>query len=101
MLSLAVEVKGAWHRDLMESMHDQLADRYMRDLGTDHGIYLVAWPDVALWRSDDDDRRRVEGRPRADTHAELLRRAAELGRTGRQIAVVALDVAWGRPIVAT
>lgn len=101
VLSLVVEVKGAWHRQLMESMHDQLADRYMRDVGTDHGIYLVAWPDVASWRSDDDDRRRVEGRPRADTQAELVRRAAELGRTGRRIAVVALDMAWGRPIVPT
>lgn len=99
VLSLVVEVKGAWHRELMESIQDQLADRYMRDVGTDHGIYLVAWPDVASWRSDDDDRRRVGSRPRAETLAELVRRAAELGRTGRQIAVVALDMTWGRPVI--
>jgi hypothetical protein len=42
-LTVVVEVKGAWNRDLMEDLRGQLVDRYMNDIGTSHGIYLVSW----------------------------------------------------------
>jgi hypothetical protein len=94
--SLPIEVKGAWHRDLLDALRTQLVDRYMRDLGSEYGIYLVAWPDLGSWRSDDPDRRTVERRPRESTQSELKRRASELDGEGLRVAVVGLDIAYTR-----
>jgi len=52
-ISLPIEVKGAWNRELLTSLPAQLADRYMRDLAAAEGLYVVVWPDVAVWDEDD------------------------------------------------
>lgn len=97
-LSLPVEVKCAWHPDLLTAMRDQLVERYMRDTRAKCGIYLVAWPDLSSWSDKTDHRRpRVAALNRAHTEDVLANQAAEAARHGRHVRVIHLDVAYRRP----
>lgn len=96
-ISLAIEVKGAWNRQLLSSLRSQLVDRYMRDLNIHRGVYLVVWPDLASWTSTDGDRTTVERRPREQTHRALVADATTVAVDGYDVAVVALDVSYLRP----
>ena len=40
-LTVAIEIKDAWNRDLMTSQRTQLATRYLPAANTDAGLYLV------------------------------------------------------------
>lgn len=52
-IPVACEVKGCWHRDLYASMSMQLHERYMRQQGISHGIYVVAYFDRERWEASD------------------------------------------------
>ncbi len=97
VLTVVIEVKGAWNPDLLEDSDRQLVNRYMRDIGTPHGIYLVAWPDVESWGPAGADKRRVATRQGSTTREDLERQAANLAGNGAQVAVVHLDIALARP----
>ena len=42
-LSVTIEVKGAWHRDVATAATTQLAKRYLVGTGRHSGIYVVLW----------------------------------------------------------
>jgi hypothetical protein len=89
-----VEVKGCWHHQLMTAMRDQLADDYLPEASTNHGLYVVGWFPVDQW-NDTDDRRRAATirRDRDPTAAELERQAAELSQTrGLDLRSVVIEV---------
>lgn len=52
-ITVVCEVKGCWHRDLYTSMSSQLHERYMKQQGLSHGIYVVAFFDGDRWDSID------------------------------------------------
>lgn len=60
LLTVVIEVKGAWNDDLLSDLQAQLADRYLdsEDSGYDTscGIYLVVWFDLDRWSSQDSRR---------------------------------------------
>lgn len=60
LLTVVIEVKGAWNDDLFSDLQSQLADRYLdsEDSGYDTscGIYLVVWFDLDRWSSQDSRR---------------------------------------------
>ncbi len=96
-LTVVVEVKGAWNRDLMDDMRGQLVDRYMKDIGTTHGIYLIAWPDLESWERADADKRRVAARYDSTIREDLAEEATALAADGTYVSVVHLDIARTRP----
>ncbi|TCO57957.1 hypothetical protein [Actinocrispum wychmicini] len=49
VISVPIEIKGAWHKDLLTAQDIQLAQRYLEDLHTTDGIYLVAWFTLEHW----------------------------------------------------
>jgi hypothetical protein len=63
-ISLVIEVKGCWHKDLQTALNTQLAERYLKDNRSRYGIFLVVWflcdkwepdnrkPDVPNWTVD-------------------------------------------------
>jgi hypothetical protein len=55
--SVPVEVKGAWHKHVLTAQKDQLAERYLPDMNTDSGVYVVGVYPVALWDADDSTRK--------------------------------------------
>ncbi len=42
-ITVVIEVKGCWNRDLPTAQRTQLADNYLPASGTRHGIYLPVW----------------------------------------------------------
>jgi hypothetical protein len=42
-LSVTIEVKGCWNREIKSGAKGQLLDEYLRPFGRTHGIFLVAW----------------------------------------------------------
>lgn len=42
-VSVIIEVKGCWNRDLQTAMREQLVDRYLKDNHCQYGLYLIGW----------------------------------------------------------
>lgn len=98
VMSLVLEVKGAWNSDLLVSLHDQLVNRYMRDIGTLKGIYVVLWPDVGSWSKEGGgaERQRLNRLVKADVEAQLGGQAAVERERGHDVRVVHLGLAYRR-----
>jgi hypothetical protein len=43
LMSLIIEVKGCWHRELKTALETQLSMRYLKDNESHYGIYLAVW----------------------------------------------------------
>ncbi|MBC3764171.1 NACHT domain-containing protein [Quadrisphaera oryzae] len=101
-VSVLVEVKGAWNRDLLNGLQDQLAERYLGLVPGAHGVYVVVWPDPddPMWKQtpkEDPRKRTVAQQERLGLVDELARKAQELSDAVRTIEVVTLDLSTRRP----
>lgn len=84
-VTVIIEVKGCWNRDVMHAMETQLAIRYLKDNQCRHGLYLVGWYRCQQW--DDADPRKSatprlsieEARERFTYQAVELSARADLG----------------------
>lgn len=97
-LTVPIEVKGAWHDELLTSITRQLADQYMADLHARHGLYLVIWPDIESWNTKDRRRTAVAARVRADVIEHLDETTRKLELEGHHVTVVHLDISYARPL---
>jgi hypothetical protein len=80
-LAIVIEAKGNWNPGLENDLAGQLAGRYLPDVQTDTGIYLVGWFPVDQWTDASDKRRSAaRKRDRASTHAVLEEEASRLHR---------------------
>lgn len=52
-VTVVIESKGCWNKELMTAMKDQLIGRYLIDPNHRHGIYLVGWFLCDKWASGD------------------------------------------------
>jgi len=89
-VTVVIEVKGSWHRDLMSAMRDQLVDRYLSPSRSE-GIYLPVWFDGVNWDETDSRRARSGRRDRATVIDELNEQAAKLAEEGYQVVPYILD----------
>jgi hypothetical protein len=97
-ISLPIEVKGAWHRDLFTAMESQLVAMYMEDLHVKHGCYVVLWPDVESWDGRGDSRRRVvDSRDRDEVSETLAAHAQKMQERGLFVEIVHLGIEYRRP----
>ncbi len=53
LITVIIEVKGNWNRDLKSVMQSQLAERYIANNNSDHGVYVVGWFESTEWDSED------------------------------------------------
>jgi hypothetical protein len=49
VVSVPIELKGAWHDDVLTAQDSQLVQRYLEDMHTTDGVYLVAWFLLEHW----------------------------------------------------
>ena len=90
-MTLVIEVKGCWNRELRSAMRTQLADRYL-SASRRYGIYLPVWFGPAHWDGSTDGRHAACARiDRGRLAAELRRQADALRGEGYCIAPVTLD----------
>ncbi|MEB2307701.1 MAG: hypothetical protein OZ917_00110 [Candidatus Brocadiaceae bacterium] len=52
-ITVIIEVKGCWHRDLYNAMDTQLVGRYLKDNHCQYGLYLVGWFNCDQWDTTD------------------------------------------------
>lgn len=96
-ITLPIEIKGAWHDELLTAMRSQLVAMYMTDWHVTHGCYVVLWPDIESWGSGDSRRSAVGRRDRDTVTQELADQAQELQDVGIHVKVVHLGMEYGRP----
>jgi hypothetical protein len=94
-LTIVCEVKGCWHRDLYTSMAAQLHERYMKQQGISHGIYVVAFFDGDRWdRSDRNRRHQARSHSLDVLRADMESQASVLSDSLFQVATVVLDCTY-------
>lgn len=52
-ITVIIEVKGNWHREVFTAMETQLANRYLKEEKCTHGMYLIGWFESLNWDSSD------------------------------------------------
>jgi len=94
-LTVPIEVKGSWHKDVETALESQLVDDYMADIGP-HGIYLVLWPDLVSWSVGGSRRKRAARVNRDEVMCRLEAAARTLGERGLDVRVFGLDLAYAQ-----
>ncbi|UJW28621.1 hypothetical protein L3Q67_25480 [Saccharothrix sp. AJ9571] len=56
-VSVPIEIKGSWHKDVLSAQCDQLAARYLPASQTDTGVYVVGWYPLDQWDAEDGPRK--------------------------------------------
>ncbi|WP_129677549.1 NACHT domain-containing NTPase [Candidatus Chloroploca sp. Khr17] len=96
-ITVIIETKGCWNRQLQEAIKSQLHNRYLREHRSNFGLYLVGWFNCTAW--DDNDYRKAAAlqmdRPSAKLRFEQL--AAE--NTGSHVMIRAFVLNTALPDV--
>ena len=92
-ITVTIEVKGCWNRELRTAMETQLVARYLNDTRCKHGIYLVGWYNCDQW--DDSDYKKADA---PDMTLETARaafdaQAVSLSKDGVVVRAFVLDAA--------
>jgi hypothetical protein len=92
-ITAVIEVKGCWNPKLNTAMQTQLADRYLRVLGTTSvaGIYLVGVFDCLSWFKGDPRRAKCRVPDISATQAQFDQQAEGLSQDGLRIRAYVLD----------
>jgi hypothetical protein len=77
-LAVVIEVKGAWHKELLTAMETQLIDRYLADSQCRCGLYLVGWFNCPQWDRRDSRYRVAQKFDREQLRQALTEQAAKL-----------------------
>ena len=92
ILTVIIEVKGCWHREVKDAMKTQLVDRYLTDNQCEHGMYVVGWYLCDGWDNEDYRKRNTPWRSQDEAMQELNDQAKqltnELGRRAEVCAIV-------------
>jgi hypothetical protein len=75
-ITVIIEVKGCWHKDLNSAMEEQLVQRYLQDNSSKYGLYLVGWFNCNQW-DDKDSRKKQAPKISIDQAREQFDRQAE------------------------
>ncbi|MNC43737.1 hypothetical protein D3C75_926120 [compost metagenome] len=77
-VTVIIEVKGSWNKDIMSAMQQQLAYRYMKDEKCEYGIYLVGWFEGENWDNEDPRRKTAQKLKIEELSESLDQQAKEL-----------------------
>jgi hypothetical protein len=53
IVTVIIEAKGCWHKELWVAMRAQLVERYLKETRARHGLYLVGWFNCLQWNRED------------------------------------------------
>ena len=95
VITVIIEVKGCWHKQLKEAMQTQLVDRYLKENSScQHGLYLVGWFLCEQWDDTADSRKKQS--PKKNLHEARKHfdiQAKNLSQPGRQIRAYVMNTA--------
>lgn len=91
-ITVVIEVKGCWHRELKTAMREQLKDRYLVQNGLRHGIYLVGRFMCDAWNDKSDNRLKASPKDDDELMPFLDEQARNLSSEGYDIRAYLLNV---------
>jgi hypothetical protein len=91
-IRIIVEVKCCWNPQVDRAMEDQLVDRYLKNSGCSHGIYVVAWFLCDQWNKKDSRRLATRKISAADKRIEYANQAKSLSVDGFCVESFVFDV---------
>ncbi len=94
MISVIIEVKGSWNRELETAMKTQLKDRYLQNNHCQHGLYLVGWFNCDQWDEQDYRRRDVLNLTLDEAKQKFLTQASELSLNSAHIEAFLLNTSF-------
>lgn len=90
-LTVIIEVKGCWHKEVLTAVTTQLAHRYLVESPTKHGIYLVADFLCPSWNQEDSRKQSSEQNNLEKNLPKIKHQADQLRKEGFNISVEILD----------
>ncbi len=93
VVTVIVEAKGCWHRNVDTAMETQLVERYLKDNPCRHALYLVGWYNCPQWDPDDDRRARARKRSREEAQREFDAQAERLSGADLEVRAFVLNAA--------
>lgn len=90
-ISVIIENKGCWNKELMTAMQSQLYDRYLKLAGEACGIYLVGWFMCSRWDSKRDC---VFKDTKEALLAELIEQANSISSDEKRLTAFVLDATY-------
>lgn len=90
-ISVIIENKGCWNKELMTAMQSQLYDRYLKLTGEACGIYLVGWFMCGRWDSKSDC---VFKHTKEALLAELIEQANSISSDKERLTAFVLDATY-------
>jgi len=90
-VTVIIEVKGCWHKDLNHAMETQLVNRYLQDNSCQHGLYLVGWFNCHQW--DNSDSRKAPKLGIEEAREKFEAQAAALSQEGVRVRAMVLNTA--------
>jgi hypothetical protein len=88
-VTVIIEVKGCWHKELWTAMETQLVDRYLRQSHARHGLYVVGWFNCPQWNAS--DTRRQPGQSVQQARVQLDQQAAQFSPGGIAVQALVID----------
>lgn len=90
-ITVVIESKGCWNKELKTAMKSQLLKRYLIDDQHRHGLYLVGWFSCAQWNDSDSRKKQTPKMTLEDAQAVYDKQAATLSKEGFCIKALLLD----------
>jgi hypothetical protein len=90
-ISVIIEVKGCWNKELMTAMKEQLVDRYLAESDCRHGLYLVGWFLCNAWDNEDYRKSDTPKWPLQQAKEHFQEQAAQLSQGGFSIRSFVFD----------
>ncbi len=81
-VTVVIESKGCWNKDLKTAMESQLLKRYLIDDQHRHGLYLVGWFSCDQWNDSDSRKKQTPKMTLEDAQAIYDKQAADLSKEG-------------------
>jgi hypothetical protein len=94
-ITVVIETKGCWNRELSTAMKTQLVDRYLIDQHHRHGLYLVGWFLSDRWDPDDHRRGATPKWTVDEARDRLGKQADELSQRDHEVRGYVLDATLG------
>ena len=91
VITVIVEVKGCWHRELMTAMKTQLCEQYLKNNSCRYGLYLAGWYCCNLWDGSDSRKSNSPKISKEKVHDYLKEQAQSLSVDGLNIKSYILD----------
>jgi hypothetical protein len=92
-ITIVIEVKGCWNRELSSAMETQLLESYLDEAHAQHGLYLVGWFNCTRWTESDYRKRNAPAMSLAAARIQFDTKAAEISTHGKVVRAFILDTA--------